>query len=1288
MLDFIQVKVSASRKDVVDVYPEFITRRSKDLMIKGNRFYAIWNDELNLWTKSEYDAQVLIDNETIKFANEYDTADKKVVKLLKNFSSRKWTEWKQYCNSMPDSYHELDEKVVFQNQEVKKTDYVTKRLPYNLEEGDISAYEELISTLYDPEERQKLEWAVGAIISGDSKRLQKFIVLEGEPGSGKSTFLNIVQNMFPGYYATFSSKSLTNNSEHALEAFKENPLIAIEHDGDLSRIEDNTRLNSIVSHEELVVNEKFKNLYTSRFKSFLFMGTNKPVKITDSKSGLIRRLIDVYPSGRLVPEDRYNELLKKISFEYGPIAYHCLEVYKSLGYSYYTGYKAIRMIQDTNDFYNFVNDVVSFYMKDHNGPVSIDKLWGLYKDYVTDSKLQYSYTKIKFKSEIKNYFTKCTDNRFLDGFKEEKFKSITVDKKEKEIDQNDWLFLKEQDSLFDSGFEGCLAQYANEDGIPKTSWAKCKTKLMDLDTRSLHYVKLPYDIIKVDFDLKDQNGNKSLALNLQAAREWPETYAEVSQSGNGLHLYYFYKGDPTKLKNIYSKDIEIKVHTGNNASRRKLSLCNSTNIATIYSGLPLKEDKNVLNASMITNERSLRYQIVRNLRKEIHEYTKPSIDFIYKILEDAYNSGLKYDLRDMAPDIQQFANNSSHNADYCLNVVSKMKFVGKETEQIEPLKEDGGPIIFYDVEVFPNLFILCWKKQGKDSKVIKMINPTPEEVRSVFQFKVIGFNNRNYDNHICWARMMGYTNEQLFDLSQRIINDGVLKNGFTQAYDLSYTDVYDFLSASNKMSLKKWEIQLGIYHLENSYPWDQNVDESHFKEIADYCANDVIATEAVFDANQADFRAREILADLSGLSVNNTTNQCTAQIILGDDKHPQDKFIYTDLSEMFPGYEYSPFGIERSKYNEGTKIVKGRSLYKGEDPGEGGYVYANPGIYYDVGLFDVESMHPTSCHQLKMFGPYDEAFWSIVQIRLNIKHKNYEPVRKAFNGKLAKYLGSEDDAKDLSNALKTAINSVYGLTSSTFPNRLRDPRNIDNIVAKRGALFMINLKYEVESRGYKVVHIKTDSIKVAKYDDSIKQFIMEYGKKYGYNFEHEATYGKMCLVNESTYIALVTMYKDKDYKDNPFWTATGTQFQVPYVFKTMFSHENIEFKDLCETKTVTTSMYLDFNEDLEEDKHDYRFVGRVGLFCPVQNGAGGAVLYRKSDEGKYSAVTGTKGYRWMESEMVRKLGIQDKIDISYYDRLVKDAKDNIAKFGDADYFMTKELLPEWMNPPEEELPFN
>lgn len=111
-------------------------------------------------------------------------------------------------------------------------------------------------------------------------------------------------------------------------------------------------------------------------------------------------------------------------------------------------------------------------------------------------------------------------------------------------------------------------------------------------------------------------------------------------------------------------------------------------------------------------------------------------------------------------------------------------------------------------------------------------------------------------------------------------------------------------------------------------------------------------------------------------------------------------------------------------------------------------------------------------------------------------------------------------------------------------------------------------------------------------------------------FGHEATYEKMCLVNNAVYIARYMDAADckawygyvpgDNEKEGGEWTATGTQFQVPYVFKTLFSHEDIVFNDLCETKSVSKgAIYLDKNEDLAEGEHNYIFVGRVGQFCPA-----------------------------------------------------------------------------------------
>ena len=211
----------------------------------------------------------------------------------------------------------------------------------------------------------------------------------------------------------------------------------------------------------------------------------------------------------------------------------------------------------------------------------------------------------------------------------------------------------------------------------------------------------------------------------------------------------------------------------------------------------------------------------------------------------------------------------------------------------------------------------------------------------------------------------------------------------------------------------------------------------------------------------------------------------------------------------FPGYEYV-YDPEKKTYC---------NMYRGTDVGKGGYVYAEPGIYTNVALLDIASMHPNSMISLNYFGEYSQNFKNLIDARVAIKHGDFETVRHMFGGRLAKYLEDESSADMLQKALKLPINSSYGLTAANFETPLRDPRNVNNIVALKGALTMRTLQDEVMNRGFKVAHIKTDSIKIPNATKEIIDFCMEFVKQYGYTFEHEATYEKMCLVNDAVYIA-------------------------------------------------------------------------------------------------------------------------------------------------------------------------
>lgn len=1311
MIDFLFIARRTGKHGVIEIYPKLIIKHSKDLMIRGGDFYAIWLQERGLWSTDEQDALQLIDRELDNYADAH-KADFDNYRVLHMWDAESGMIdiWHRYCQrQMRDSFVMLDEKLIFSNTDVKKEDYASKRLPYPLEQGSIKAWNELMSVLYAPDECMKIEWAIGAIVNGDSKKIQKFIVMYGAPGTGKSTVINIIQKLFAGYYSAFDAKVLGSSSNaFALEAFKANPLIAIQHDGDLSRIEDNTRINSLVSHESMTVNEKFKSAYENRFKCFLILGTNNPVRITNAKSGIVRRLIDVEPTGNKVPAKKYEELISQIDFELGAIAWYCRNVYENNKHAY-DDYIPIRMLSASNDMYNFMED--SYYVFKKEDGVSLQVAWEMYKNFCTSTNVPYMSSRRVFKEELMNYFRDYkervnTDSgerirSYYSGFKTEKFEKksdfgASIPEKAKS-----WVDFKVQHSVLDDICKDCPAQYANETGTPTQKWEKVKTKLADLDTSRLHYVKVPENHIVIDFDIPGEDGKKSFERNLEAASKWPKTYAELSKSGAGIHLHYIYSGDASKLSRIYDEHIEVKVFTGKSSLRRKLSKCNDIPVAPISSGLPMKGEK-MVSTDRVQSEKALRVLIMRNLNKEIHPYTKPSIDFIYKILEDAYNSDLTYDVDDMRNSILGFAASSTNQADACLKIVSKMHFKSKEPTAVVTYE---APIVFFDCEVFPNLLLVNWKFQSTPDKeeptVYRLINPSADDIAKLAQYRLIGFNNRKYDNHILYARMIGWSVEAIYNLSQQIINEHT--GFFGEAYNFSYTDIYDF--SAKKQSLKKFEIELGIHHQELGLPWDQPVPEEKWEEVAQYCDNDVLATEAVFNARHADFVAREILADVAGMTVNDTTNSLTTRIIFGKEKSP--RLVYTDLAtgESDDLIEVEPDILTKNTYLNafpGYEWVKGEdgrmhNMFRGTDLGLGGYVYAEPGMYWNVALLDVASLHPHSAVALNYFGEYTKNFNDLMDVRIYVKHKEYDKAKKLFNGKLAKYLDDPKQAKALSQALKIAINSVYGLTSATFENPFRNRKNANNIVALRGALFMRTLQDEVQQRGFTVAHIKTDSIKIPDATPEIIDFCMKFAEKYGYTFEHEATYEKMCLVNDAVYIARYLdadqcqaqygYMPEKNEEHSREWTATGTQFQIPYVFKTLFSHEPVVFADLCQTKTVSKgAIYLDKNEDLPEGEHKYIFVGRVGSFCPIKPGCGGAVLLRESgvnDAGEktYAAVGGSKGYRWLESEMVHELQMEKDIDRSYFDKMADDAADAIAKYGDYEWFVADDAgMPPWQKP--------
>lgn len=1227
-MDFIRVGMKENKDGTREFYPSLQALESSDLIIRGGQFVAIWDEATGLYSRRLSHVPDIIDRAFAKMVGER-LRPGDTIKKVRVFDNQIYSRLMGLIRSIGDMGPELDQRLVYANETPTKEHAASFKMPYALSDAACPAWDEVISKLYAPEERLKIEWAIGSILAG-AENIQKFYVFFGPPGSGKSTILNIIEMLFDGHTANFSAFEMGKaDAQFSLEPFAKNPLVAIDQDGDLSRIELNKNLNSIVSHDRVLINSKGKNLYSIKPRATLFIGTNEPIKISNRKSGLFRRLVDIQPTGALFDEDEYHRLMDLVRFELGAIATHCMRVFDLHGPTYLSSYRSHDMMYRTNDIFNFVQEHRLILAQN----VTLKQAHKMYTEWCLETDTKNIYKQYQFRDLLADYFEEFHHEIMVDHVR---YRSYFMGLRELEkfswkglapVPARTWLELDSETSILDLELADEKAQLSSGDpDYPlKQSWEKTSTTLKDIDTKQEHYVKVPTQHIVIDFDLKDEHGRKSLQRNLSAAAYWPPTYAEVSRGGGGLHLHYIFDGDVERLANRSNDgSFEVKTLLGNASLRRKLSLCNELPVATISSGLPFKEEK-VLSENTMKSERGLRELIVRALNKEIHPGTKSNMDFIAKVLSDAHQSGMTFDVSDMYDDILAFAMGSTNQKAKSLEIVMGLKLA---SESEIPAEDIEAPIAYFDCEVFPNLFAIGWMYEDSD-EVVKMLNPTAQEVEDLLKtLRLIGFNNRGYDNHILYARTLGYDNQALYDLSQRIVVENDRNATFGAAYNLAYADIYDF--ASEKKSLKKWEIELGLEHKEMDLPWDEPVPEDRVLDVLEYLESDVRATKAVAKARETDFKARQILAELTGLQVCNTNRQHSERLIFGEVKDVEGDLVYTDLKEMFPGYEFDQFAPGKEK-----------STYRGVKVGEGGYVYAEPGMYSNVALLDVASMHPTSIVNLRLFGKYTEKFESLMARRLEAKQK----------GK------TDPDQKVLSDALKLVINSVYGYTAASFPNKFRDPRNLDNIVAKRGALFMVDLQHFLQERGFTVAHIKTDSVKIPDATPEIIEDVMKFGEKYGYTFEHEATYEKFCLVNNAVYVAkkVIPAKIDSDNRDawKIKWDAVGAQFQHPVVFKTLFTGEDIVPTDYVEVKQVAKGrMYL-----VSEDSGHRQFVGKFGAFIPVH--AGRQLL--RIDGDKEHAVTGTKGYLWELDHLALSNNLD--VDMTYFQELVDEGIRTIEKFG-------------------------
>ena len=138
-------------------------------MTRGGAFYAVWDEAAGLWSTDIYDVQRLVDEDLRRTAEELEAKNNVPyqVDTMESNATGLWDSFHRFLRNSSSNSRNLDEKLTFENTEVKKFDHVSRRLPYSLSSGPCPSWDTLVGTLYSDEERAKIEWAIGAVVSGD-----------------------------------------------------------------------------------------------------------------------------------------------------------------------------------------------------------------------------------------------------------------------------------------------------------------------------------------------------------------------------------------------------------------------------------------------------------------------------------------------------------------------------------------------------------------------------------------------------------------------------------------------------------------------------------------------------------------------------------------------------------------------------------------------------------------------------------------------------------------------------------------------------------------------------------------------------------------------------------------------------------------------------------------------------------------------------------------------------------------------------------------------------------------
>ncbi|WP_419630417.1 hypothetical protein [Thiolapillus sp.] len=454
----------------------------------------------------------------------------------------------------------------------------------------------------------------------------------------------------------------------------------------------------------------------------------------------------------------------------------------------------------------------------------------------------------------------------------------------------------------------------------------------------------------------------------------------------------------------------------------------------------------------------------------------------------------------------------------------------------------------YDCESYPNYFLIAARRAGGGP--VRTWELRDERVASIDDRKLaweffksethIGFNNRNYDDWVIAAYILGYAAEEINKISQEIITgDGVRALWSHRALSARYNEIsghhIDLMAISPIFaSLKSYGTRLHAPSIQ-SLPYDPGdvLSVDQMDDVAEYCINDLELTERLYKALLPEIKLREDMQAEYSIRFLHRSDAQMAEAIYRDNfkgrigkkavpphvKYqvpPHIKFLSTDLVGLLVRLQDEKFNLAR----DGKVILPAKTFAKPLAIGGREYAMGVGGLHstskkmyiaaderYGIVDADVTSYYPALILNAQLNPP-------------NLPRGEFEAVYRDLVNKRLDAKGRGD--MKTSDSLKIVINGTFGKLGSKH-SCLYHPEGM-LWVTLTGQLSLLMLIERLTEAGHDVISANTDGVMI-KYELSKKRSVVDICVDWQVdsrlNLEYKP-YSKVLFSNVNNYVAIST----------------------------------------------------------------------------------------------------------------------------------------------------------------------